>query len=133
MTNMQQSLELETNQSLLHNKSGTGLINNLKASKNTITDLNLVQDGDSTLPLGRRIHLRHHIGNKAATGSQMEAGIRGKPHPGLNSDFFFFVQVCHSSAGNLISWQSTGGVDRHTYRAPHFLVAVLQSECTVTH
>ena len=27
-----------------------------------------------------------------------------------------------SLAGNLISWQSTGGVDRHTYRAPNFLM-----------
>ena len=52
MTNIQQSLEMETNRSLLHNKSGNGLINNLEASKNTITDLNLVQDGDSTLPPG---------------------------------------------------------------------------------
>ena len=41
--------EMETNRSLLHNKSGNGLINNLKASKNTITDLNFVQDGDSIL------------------------------------------------------------------------------------
>ena len=61
-------------------------------SMNTITVLNVVQDGDSTLPPGRRIHLRHHTGNKAVTGSQIEAGIRGKHHPGLNSIFFFFVQ-----------------------------------------
>ena len=59
---------METNQSLLHNKSGNGVINNLKASKNTITDLNLVQNDDSTLPPRRRIHLRHQTGNKAATG-----------------------------------------------------------------
>ena len=38
------------------------MINNLKASKITITDLN--------------------AGNKAATGSQIETGIRGKQHPG---------------------------------------------------
>ena len=31
MTNIQKSMEKETNQSLLHNKSGNGLINNLKA------------------------------------------------------------------------------------------------------
>ena len=67
--NIHQSLEMETNQSLLH-KSGNGLINNLKASKNTITDLNLEQDGDKILPPGRRIHLRHHTGNTAATGRQ---------------------------------------------------------------
>ena len=48
----------------------------------------LVQDGDSTLPPGRRIHLRHHTGNRAATGSQIEAGICGKHHPGLNSNLF---------------------------------------------
>ena len=95
MTNIQKSLETETNQSLLHNKSGTGLINNLKASKNTITDLNLVQDGDPTLLPGRRIHPRHRTGSRTATGSQIDAGICGKHHPGLNSNFFFFVQRCH--------------------------------------
>ena len=57
--------------------------------------LDFVQDGD-TIPLPRRIHLRHHDGNQAAAGSQIEAGIRGKHHPGLNSNFFFFfVQRCH--------------------------------------
>ena len=82
---------METNQSLLDNKSGNGLIINLKASKNTATNLNLVQEGDSSiLPPGRRIHLPHQTGNHAATGSQIEAGIRGKHHPGLDSDFFFF-------------------------------------------
>ena len=74
-------LEMETNLSLLDNKSGNGLIDILKASKKTITDLNLEQDADSVLPAGRRIHLRHHTGNQAATGSQLGAGIRGKHHP----------------------------------------------------
>ena len=46
---------METNQSLLHNKPGNGLINNLKASKNTITDLNLVQDGEF-YPSSRTTH-----------------------------------------------------------------------------
>ena len=95
MTNVQKSLEKETNQSLLHTKSDNDLINKLKASKNTLTDLNLVQDGDSTLPPGRRIHLRHRTGSRAATGSQFEAGIRGKHHPGLNSNLFVFVQRRH--------------------------------------
>ena len=84
---------METNQSLLHNKSGNDSINNLKASKNTITDLNYLQDGDSIFPPGRRIHLRHHTGNKAATGSQIEAGTRGKHHPGLNSDFLLCSEM----------------------------------------
>ena len=53
--------------------------------------LGLVQDGDSILPPGRRIHLRYRTGNKAVTGSQIEAGIRGKHHPGLNSNRFFFL------------------------------------------
>ena len=48
----------------------------------------LVQDGDSILPPRRRIHLRHQNGNQAATGSQIEAGIRGKHHPGLNNNLF---------------------------------------------
>ena len=54
MTNIQQSLEMETNLSLLHNKSGNGLINNLKALKNTVIDLKLPHDGDTIL-LPRRI------------------------------------------------------------------------------
>ena len=122
MTNIQKLLEKETNQSLLHNKSGNGLINNFKASKNTITDLNLVQDGDSTLPPGRRIHLPQRTGSNAATGSQIEAGICGKHHPGLNSNFSSLFRDIILLAGNLTSWQSTEGVDRHTYRAPHFLM-----------
>ena len=77
--------------------------------------------------LPRRIHLRHHTGNKAATGSHIDAGIRGKHHPGLNSNFSSLFRDVISLAGNLISWQSTGGVDRHTYRAPHFL---MHSCCT---
>ena len=85
---------METNQSLVHNKSGNGLINNLKASKQTTTDLNLAQHGDSILLPGR-IHLRLHTGNKAAIGSEIEARIRGKHHPRLNSNIFFFVQRCH--------------------------------------
>ena len=109
MTNIQKSLEIEINRSLLHNKSGNGLINNLKASRSTITDVNLAQDGDSTLPPGR-IHLRHRTGSRAATGSQIEAGIRGKHHPGLNSIFSSLFRGVISLAGNLISWQSTGGV-----------------------
>ena len=35
------------------------LINNLKASRNTITHLNLLQD-DDTILLPQRIHFRHH-------------------------------------------------------------------------
>ena len=93
MTNIQQLPEMETNQYLLDNKSGKDLINNLKASKSTITDLNLVQDGDSILHSGRRIHLRHHSGNKAATGSQIEAWLRGKHHPGLNSIFLLCSEM----------------------------------------
>ena len=47
MTHKQQSLEVETNLSLQGNKSDNGLINNLKALKNTIIDLKLPQDGDT--------------------------------------------------------------------------------------
>ena len=106
------------------NKSDKGLVNNL----NTITDLNLVQDGDSIFPPGRRFHLRHHTGKKTATGSQIEAGICGKHHPGLNSNFFFFVQRCHSACWKfylLAIEGEEGGVDRHTYRAPHFSCTVV--------
>ena len=129
MTNIQQSLEMETNQSLLHNKSGNGLINNLKASKNTITNLNLVQDGDSTLPPGRRIHLGHHTANKAATGSQIEAGIRVKHHPGLNIKFFFFVQRCHFACRKFNLLAVDGECRQTTNGAPHFL---MHSCCAVS-
>ena len=64
-----------------------GLTNNLKALRNTIIDLKLLQDGDNIL-LPQRIHLRHHDGNQAATCGQLGAGIRGNHHPGLNSEIF---------------------------------------------
>ena len=54
-----------TKQTLLHNKSGNGLVNNLKALKNTITDVKLAQDSDTTL-LPRRIRLRHHTGKPSS-------------------------------------------------------------------
>ena len=113
-TIVQQSLEVETNLSLLQNKSDNGLINNLKASKNTIIDLKLPQDGE-------RIHLRHHDGKQAATCGQLGAGIRGKHHPGLKSNFSFsslFRDVI-SLARNLISWQSTTA--RHVFLMPSLL------------
>ena len=129
MTNIQQSLEKETNQSLLHNKSGNFFFNTLKASKNTIADLNLAQDGDSTLPPGRRIHLRQRIGNKAATGSQIEAGIRGNHLPGLISIFSSLLLaidgVCRRAH-----------LQRTTFFHAQFLrscFVVLLSECTVAH
>ena len=45
----------------------------------------------------RRIRLRHHDGNQAAIGNQSGAGIRGKHHPGLNSNFFFFFNCSEMS------------------------------------
>ena len=78
----QQSLDMETNLSHLGNKSGNGSTNNFQGPR-TIT----VQDGDTILLPGRRIHLRYHTGDQAATGSQLGTGIRGKHHPGLNSNF----------------------------------------------
>ena len=95
MTNIQQSLEMETNQSLLHKESGNGLINNLKASKKTITDLNLVQDGASILHPGRRIHLRRQTGNQAATGSQLGLGFVANII--LDRTVFFRVNPCSST------------------------------------
>ena len=35
------------------------------------------------------------LATKQRLESQIEAGIRGKHHPGLNSNFSFFVQRCH--------------------------------------
>ena len=89
ITNVQRSLEVETNLPLQSNKPDKGLINNLKALRNTIIDLMLLQDGDTILvPQRIRLELRHHDGNQAATCGQLGAGIRGNHHPGLNSDFF---------------------------------------------
>ena len=42
--------------------------------------------------------------------------------------YFSLFRDVISLAGNSISWQSTGCADRHTYRAPHFL---MHSSCTV--
>ena len=89
-TNIQRSLEVETNLSLQSNKSDKGLIDSLKAMKNTHIDLMLPQDGD-TIPLPQRIHLRHHDGNQAATCGQLGAGIRGNIHHGVNSEFFSLI------------------------------------------
>ena len=49
VTNVQRSLEVETNPSLQSNKSDKGLINSLKALRNTNIDLKLLQDGDTVL------------------------------------------------------------------------------------
>ena len=57
-------------------------------------------------------------GIQAAIYGQLGAGIRGKHHPGPNSNFLFRDVI--SLTGNLISWQSTEGVDRHTCRARVF-------------
>ena len=112
-TKIQQSQEVETNLSLQSNKSDKGLVNSLKAWKNTIIDLKLPQDGDTVL-LPRRIHLRHHDDNQAATCGHHGAGIHGNHHPRLKSDFFFnCASDVFSLAGNLISWQSTGCVMSH--------------------
>ena len=69
------------------------------------------------------------LATKAATGSQLGAGIRGNHHPGLISDFFFFHCSCDviSLAGNGISLKSTGGVNSTPYRAHVFLM----HSCTV--
>ena len=62
---------------LQSNKSDKGAINSLKALKNTIVDLKLLQDGDTILlPQRIRLHLRHHDGNQAATCGQRGTGTR---------------------------------------------------------
>ena len=85
--NILRSLEVETHQSLQSNKSDKGLTNNLKALRNTIVDLKLLQDGDTIL-LAQRIHLRDHDGNQVSTCGQLGAGIRGNHQSRLNSEFF---------------------------------------------
>ena len=100
---------------LLHSTSDNDVEDNLKASKNTITDLNLVQDGGSTLPPDQHLRLRHRTGSNMTIGIRIKVGILGEPHPGLNSFFEekMFRDVI-SLAGNLISQQSTECVDRYT-------------------
>ena len=100
----------------------------MKASKNTITDLTVPQDGDTILP-PRRIRLRHHTGNQAATGSQLGARIRGKHHPGLGSNFFssLIVLRCHFACRKINLLAIDGWCRQHTKRAPHFL---MHSCCT---
>ena len=54
MTNIQQSMEMETNLSLLGNKSGNGLVDNLKVLRNTTTDMTVPEDDLTECS-------RHHI------------------------------------------------------------------------
>ena len=117
MTNIQKSLEKETNLSLLLDKSGNGLINKLKVSKNTITDLNLAQDGDSTFS-SRTTH-----SSSSSHWQQSETSSWTEQY------FSSLFRDVITLAGNLISWQSTGGVDRHTYRTPHVL---MHSFCAIS-
>ena len=94
---------MEQNQFFLHNKSGNGLINNLKVL--------YAEDGDSTLP-PRRIHLRHSI---VATKQRLEVNLELGFVANIILDWtvkFPFSSLFRdviSLAGNLISWQTTGG------------------------
>ena len=83
-----------------------------EASKNTITDLNLVQDGDCTLPPGRRIR----SWDSWQTSSWTE------------QYFFFLVQRCHSACRKF-SLLAIDGRCRQRHRAPHFL---MHSCCAVS-
>ena len=125
--------------SLQSTKSDKGAINSLKDLMNTDIDLNLQQDGDTILlPQRIRLHLRHRDGNQTATCGQHGTGIRGNLLPGVNSEFFsssivpdkWFLML---RAGNLISWQSTEGVNStaHTFFLKHSLLACL-SQLVVT-
>ena len=66
---------------------------------------------------------------------QFGAGIRGNVHPGLNSEFFFDCSSdVLSLAGNIITWQSTVGVNS-TLTAHTFFscTVVVQSSCHWLH
>ena len=116
MTNIQQSLEMETNQSLLHIKSDNDVRDNLRASMNTIIQLILELDGDFTLQPDQQ--LRHHqrTGSSTTIGSRIKVGILGVLQSGQNSTFSFFSY----SGGRFrlpefsIPWHSTEGIDRYT-------------------
>ena len=88
MTNTQQSLETEANQSHLHNKSGNSLINNLKASKNTITDLKRVQDGDTIFFQDDAFIFVITLSTKQRLEVNLELGFVANIHPGLHSKNF---------------------------------------------
>ena len=66
------------------------------------------------LPQRIRLHLRHHDGIQAATCRQRGNVTHGNLHPGVSSVFFNRPRMSvffNSLAGNLISWQATGGVN----------------------
>ena len=120
------ALEMEINQSLLHNKSGNGLINNVKASKR-MAILSFLQDDAFifviTLASDQRLEVSSTLG--------FVANII------LDCTVFFFL-----FRETMYFLAIDGGECRqHTYRAPHFLMHScgtdvfffhLLSECSVT-
>ena len=75
---------MDTNLSLQSNKSDKGLINSLKALRNTIIDLKLLQDGDTILLPQRKQRLVVNL----------ELGfVEIIHHPELNSDCAFSLIV----------------------------------------
>ena len=140
---IQRSLEVETHLSLQSSKSDNGAIKSLKALKNTIINLKLLQDGDTIL-LPQRIHLHHHDGNHAATCGERGTGIHGNLHPGVNSDFLlesFQMSDFYFACRQLKKLAIDGRCKQYTYRAHVFLmhslslcllqlvVTVVQSSC----
>ena len=76
---------------LLHSKSDSDMNNHSRASMSTSTQLILGQDGDFTLHPDQHLRLHPRTGTRTTTGSRIEVGILGKPHPGLNSFSWHFL------------------------------------------
>ena len=83
-------------QSILQIKQDT-IVNNLKVSRNTTTQLILEMDGDFILQPDQHVRLHPRTGSSTMIGSRIKVGILGDLQPGLNSEIFVeksFNKIC---------------------------------------
>ena len=64
------------------------MVNFLKVSRNTTTQLILELDGDFTLQPDQQVRLHPRTGSSTAIGSRIKVGILDGLQPGLNSEIF---------------------------------------------
>ena len=125
---MQQSLEMETNTSLLDNKSGNDLINKLKASKSTITDLN-ARTGWRFYPSCRTTHASSSSNWQPSSDWKSNWSRDSWQTSSWTEQYFFFFN-CSEMSFRLPEIESPGNrrvCRQHTHRAPHLL---MHSCCT---
>ena len=97
---------------------------------NTIAQLIFEQDGKFTLQPDQQLRLHQRNGSSTTFGSPNKSWDSWRTSSWTEQQvFIFLVQVVISLAGNLLSWQSTGGVGRYTCRTPHFL---MHRRCTAS-